>query len=116
MNVAPRTLRWLLNRRLAWALLWMLVILLIATGINLVGIRIIGDVNGWSHWLQIHSLYFLAWRLCLYGATAYGWWWMRERIRRREPAAEARTHLRRTEVAAVLAILVLEATVFLQSP
>jgi hypothetical protein len=31
-----------------------------------------------------HAGYFLVWRLCLYGATAYGWVWMRRRLLARE--------------------------------
>jgi hypothetical protein len=101
--------------RLTTSLFWVLAILVIATAVNLVGIRIAGDVSGWGRWLQSHSLYFLAWRLCLYGGTAYGWWWMRNRVLRREAAAETRTRFRRSEVAAVLTVLALETAVFVQS-
>lgn len=104
-----------LFRRLSTSLLWMLAILVIAAAVNLVGIRIAGDVSGWSRWLQSHRLYFLGWRMCLYGGTAYGWCWMRNRVLRREPAAETRTRFRRAEVAAALTILALETAVFVQS-
>jgi hypothetical protein len=101
--------------RLTTSLLWGLAILVIVGAVNLVGIRIAGDVSGWSRWLQTHSLYFLGWRLCLYGGTAYGWWWMRNRVLRREGVEESRTRFRRAEVAAALAVLALETAVFVQS-
>lgn len=102
--------------RLTTSLLWALAIFVIAAAVNLVGIHIVGDVSGWSRWLQSHSLYFLGWRMCLYGGTAYGWWWMRNRVLRREAVAETRTRFRRAEVAALLAVVALEGTVFVQSP
>ena len=105
-----------LFHRTATSLLWALAILGIAVGVNLVGIRIAGSVAGWNRWLQEHSLYFLGWRLCLYGGTAYGWWWMRSRVLRREPAGDTRNRFRRIEVAAVLAVLALEGTVLVHSP
>jgi hypothetical protein len=107
-------LRRVFSRRRVRRLLWLFVIVVSAIGVNLIGIRIMGDVVGWSRWMQSHSGYFLAWRLCLYVATACGWWWMRQRVLHRESTAHARVRLRRTEVAAVLAILALEVTVSLR--
>ena len=92
-------------------LLWSLLVALIAATVNLIGIRIVGSVTGWAHWLQTHGTSFLIWRLCLYGGTAWGWWWMRERVRHREPGSERR--LRRVELAAVLAIITLECVALL---
>ena len=54
------------------------------------------------------------WRLLLYAATAYGWWWMRGRLRQREPSAEAHQRLRRTEIAAVTALVLLEGSQLLR--
>lgn len=105
----------LFNRRLWLTLLWMATIALVALGINLLGIHALGSANAWSHWLAVHRWHFLAWRLCLYGATAYGWWWMRGRIMRRELLPETAARLRRTEFAALLAILALEGSAFMQS-
>lgn len=99
-------LRWYPLRRFLWALLCALALVLIAALVNVIGIRVVGDVNSWAHWLRAHRGDFLAWRLFLYGATAWGWWWMHERVRRREPGAHAR--LLRVEIAAVLVILALE--------
>jgi hypothetical protein len=104
----------LLSRRLAWALAWIALVVLVAVGINLVGIRLVGDVDGWTRWLDERAGYFLAWRLCLYGATAYGWIWMRRRLRERVPSAE--TGLRRGEIGAVATIALLEVSLLWRSP
>ena len=108
-------LRRLLGSRLITALLWSLILVAVAAGVNIVGIRAVGDVNGWSRWLTAHGPWFLAWRLCLYGFTAWGWWWMRERIRAREPNGEALTRLRRVEAAGLLAILVVESVTLIHT-
>jgi len=108
MKLTKRT--WLFNRSLGKALLWTTFIVLVATGINLVGIRLIGDISAWNRWLDDQSGYFLAWRLSLYGATGYGWLWMRHRL-----SQDADTHQRlvRAEVGAVAALLILEVSVWL---
>src|SRR5579863_7561425 len=103
LDAVPRALRWLGHSRILSALLWGLLVVLSAVTVNVIGIRIVGSVNGWAHWLHAHRAFFLVWRLCLYSVTACGWWWMRERVRQREPGADRR--LRRVELAAVLAIV-----------
>ncbi|MGH8289619.1 MAG: hypothetical protein ACREV7_11405 [Steroidobacteraceae bacterium] len=112
LSVIPRALRWLPLRQLLWALLGGLALILFAAAVNVIGIRVVGDVNGWAHWLRVHRGDFVAWRLFLYGVTGWGWWWMRERVQRREPGAHAR--LLRVEIATVLVILALEGVAFLQ--
>jgi len=107
-------LRRLFNARLGWALLWTLLVVLAAVAVNLAGIRLIGSLGGWSHWLRAHAGCFLIWRLCLYTATGYGWWWMRQRLRRRETSPDAHRRLLRTEIAAVLSIVLLESSVLLR--
>lgn len=116
MNMAGRTMQSLFNRRVAWTVLGVLAIVMIAATVNVVGIRVVGNIDGWRRWMQSMSPYFLAWRVCLYGATAYGWGWMHKRIKRRERNPDTAARLRRTEVAAVLAVLVLEVAVLLQAP
>jgi hypothetical protein len=54
------------------------------------------------------------WRLCLYGATVYGWVWMRRRLLAREEDAQARRRLVRSEIAGVVAIVALEASLLMQ--
>lgn len=89
-------------------------ILMVVVAVNVIGIGIVGDVNEWTRWIQAHRLHFAAWRGLLYVLTTIGWWWMRSRVLDREPNVDARTRLRRTEIAAVLAISTLEAITFLQ--
>ena len=110
----PR-LRWLFSRRAAKALLWTVVLVAAAVGANLLGIYLVGSVAGWERWLAAASGYFLVWRLCLYGATAYGWMWMRRRLLAREgDDTQARLRLVRSEIAGVIVIVALEASLLMQ--
>ena len=106
--------RWLFNRRAAKAQLWTKVLAAVAVGANIVGIYLVGSVAGWERWLAAAAGYFLVWRLCLYGATAYGWVWMRRRLLAREDDAQARRRLVRSEIAGVVAIVALEASLLMQ--
>ncbi len=89
-------------------MLWTAALLAGAIGVNLVGIRIAGGVEGWQGWLHAHATSFFAWRLLLYAGTAAGWCWMRRRLLTREPDAVAVQRLWRAEAAAVVAIVALE--------
>lgn len=110
----PR-LRWLFSQRAAKALLWTVVLVAAAVGANLLGIYLVGSVAGWERWLAAASGYFLVWRLCLYGATAYGWVWMRRRLLARErDDTQARRRLVRSEIAGIVAIVALEASLLMQ--
>ena len=80
----------------------------VAVIVNLIGIRSVGGIDHWTQWLRVHAGAFLVWRLCLYGVTGWGWVWMRQRLTRRESSVEARHRLVRIEVAAVLAIALIE--------
>ena len=115
MNAAWLRPRWLFSRRAAKALLLAVVIIAAAVGANLVGIYLVGSVAGWERWLAASAGYFLVWRLCLYGATVYGWVWMRRRLLAREEDAQARRRLVRSEIAGVVAIVALEASLLMQS-
>jgi len=86
----------------------------VAVGANIVGIYLVESVAGWERWLAAAAGYFLIWRLCLYGATAYGWVWMRRRLLAREDDAQARRRLVRSEIAGVVAIVALEASLLMQ--
>jgi hypothetical protein len=101
---------WLFNRSLGRALFWAAFVVLVAAGINLVGISIVGDVSAWGRWLDDHAGYFLIWRLCLYGAVCYGWLRMRRRL---SQDADTRQRLIRAEIGAVVAVLLLEVSVWL---
>ena len=99
--------RWLL------VALWILLIAVAAAAINAAGIRLVGGVGAWEQWLAQHEVHSLVWRLMLYGATGYGWWWMRARLLLREPGVATRVRLLRVEVAAVLTVVILEGAVLL---
>jgi len=99
---------WLFKRRVAFALLWMLAVAGIAAGVNVVGLHVVGSIAGWEQWLREHSAHFLVWRLLVYAATVYGWWWMRRRLREREPSAKAHQRLLRVEIGAVVTLVLLE--------
>ena len=75
---------------------------------------VIGSIAGWQQWLAGAAGYFLVWRLCLYGATAYGWVWMRRRLLARETDTQARRRLHRTEIAGLVTIVTLEASLLTQ--
>ena len=115
MNAAWLRPRWLFSRRAAKALLWTAVITAAAVVANIVGIYLVGSVAGWEPWLAASAGYFLMWRLCLYGATAYGWVWMRRRLLTREADPQARRRLLRSEIAGVIAIVALEASLLMQA-
>lgn len=100
--------RWLFNRRVGFAFLWTGLLLTVAITINLAGIRLLGGIDTWEHWMREHAGYFLAWRLLLYCGVACGWWWMRKRLQSREPDMESRRRLVRLEICAVVALGVLE--------
>src|SRR3546814_4741663 len=101
MNAAWFKARWLLNRRTARTLLWTVLLLAMAVAANVAGIYVIGSIAGWEQWLAEASAFFLLWRLCLYGATAYGWVWMRRRLLARQYDPQTRRRLLRTEIATV---------------
>jgi len=108
----------LLRRRAAKGLLWAVALVVAAVGANIAGIHFLGSVAGWERWLAASSGYFFAWRLCLYGATACGWMWMRRRLLAREAEngadALARWRLIRSEVAGLIAVVALEVSLVLQ--
>jgi hypothetical protein len=116
LNLKWLRMRWLFNRRTGRALAWTLILLTLAVAANVAGIALVGSVARWQHWMAQASSYFLIWRLCLYGATVYGWLWMRRRLLAREPGDEARRRLIRVEIAGALAITALEVSLFVQAP
>lgn len=118
LRMTWRPLRWLFSRRAVKALLWTMVLIAAAVGANIAGIFLVGSVAGWERWLSAAAGYLLVWRLCLYGATAYGWAWMRRRLLSREDQdggdRQARRRLVRSEIAGVVAIVALEASLLMQ--
>ncbi len=108
-------LRWLFNRRVGRALLWMLGLLAVAIAANVVGIRLAGSLEGWQRWMIDNAGLFFVWRVLLYAGTVRGWLWMRRRLRAREPEGGSQQRLLRVEIAAVLAVIALEASQFMQA-
>lgn len=76
--------RWLLNclfnKYTGWTLLCFIALGCVAFAVNMLGIRMIGDIDHWTQWLKAKAVFFLLWRICLYVIIAYGWWWMRKRV------------------------------------
>jgi len=114
MSAAWLRPRWLSGRRVAMMLLRTVLIAAATVAANVAGIVLLGSVAGWERWLAATTGYFLVWRLCLYGATVCGWVWMRRRLLAREADARARRRLIRAEVAGVVAIVALEASLLLR--
>lgn len=118
-SLLMRTLRmrWLFNKRVGFTLLWIGGLLVVASLVNVIGIRVAGDIQNWSLWLKENASLFLVWRLCLYGAVGYGWWWMRQRVITREvqeiPKAAAQSRFIRIEACTMCILLVLEVSLFL---
>jgi|SRR5579872_5908582 len=88
---------------------------LLAFFVNTAGIWLLGGVNGWVRWFHGHRIHFLFWRLCVYGVTVAGWLWMRRRIVSAECDEATAVRLIRAEVAAMAAVVLIEATILLQS-
>ncbi|AHC45636.1 MULTISPECIES: hypothetical protein [Pseudomonadota] len=115
MSAAWMRPRWLFNRRVAKVLLWVALVLSAAIAANVAGNWFLGGIVGWEQWLADASGYFLLWHLFLYAATAYGWVWMRRRLLVREPGTQAKHRLIRAEIAGVVAIVALEASLLAQA-
>ncbi|SPZ02581.1 Uncharacterised protein [Pseudomonas luteola] len=104
--VAKRPL--LLSSRLWMPLLASILVVLVALAFDLAGIKHLGSVQAWSAWRNEAYWYFFAWRLCLYAGLAYGWWWMRKRVLKREPTMQARARLRNGGLGGVVTLVVFE--------
>lgn len=113
MNETMNRMRFGWFGKLGKTLLWAGLILLLAIGVNLAGIRMLGSIDAWKGWMTTNETGFFVWRLLFYAGIAYGWWWMRGRLLAREPGADVRGRMRRIEVAAVLTFIALEGSRFL---
>lgn len=100
---------WVWGRRASITAFWLVALIVVAVAVNLIGIRVAGGIEAWQQWLRGHAAYFLAWRLCLYGGIAYGWWRVRGRVIQRDPTASARARIACVEIAAVVVLALLEA-------
>lgn len=114
MNLGWLRLRWLFSRHAGRSLLWVALLFTAAVIVNVIGIRLLGDIDAWQRWMEDHTGHFLAWRLLLYAGTTGGWMWMRRRLLIRESDVAARQRLQRTEIAVVLAVVALESSALLR--
>lgn len=101
-------------RRVAVALLWCAPVGITAILAHVLGIRLLGGVDGWQRWLQTHAGLFALWRCGLYTLTGWGWWWVHRRVRLREPDVETQRRLLRIEIAALIAVVLLEGSAWLR--
>lgn len=106
-------LGWLFNKQVAWGLFWLILMILIALGVCMVGVRIAGDIEQWENWLIRYALVFLLWRMVLYAGLIYGWVWMRKRVIAREAGnGSDQTQIKRRllvcEVCAIVVMLMME--------
>lgn len=107
---------WPLLKSAVWGILVTLfALVLLAFVINAVSVASLGSTNRWARWIQGHRLYLLLWRVLLYAITVYAWIPMRRRVLSAEADAAA-VRLLRAEVAAGVAVVLIEATVFFQTP
>jgi hypothetical protein len=105
--------QWLINRRLGRALLKGFLVGLAVTMI-LAGLRHI-PVKDWQGFLDEHAGLFFVWRLALYGVIVWGWRRLRHlRQSEFESAPESRQRWRRTEIAVVGTVILLEVGHLLQ--
>lgn len=85
-------------------LLWSALILGVAFVVNVMGIEMAGGIEAWRQWLDQAAGSFRGWRMCLYAALGYGAF----RFYRSQISNGQRRELRRTAVAAVLVLTLLE--------
>ena len=107
---------WLFNRRVGCASLWASVLIGVCVVINLVGIHLLGGIGQWERWMAAHAGHFLAWRAGLYAALSVAWIRLRRKVVAVDAPIHAQVRLLRAEIAAVIAIVVLESTVLLRTP
>lgn len=100
------------HQRAIRLLLWT-VLLGLSLAATIAGINLVGTGNNWQRGLGDTAAGFFIWRVCLYGATACGWRWMRRRLLACEAGDDVRRRLIRTEVAGVIAIVALETSLLI---
>ncbi len=110
--MSPRL--WPRGLRAAKVVLGTVLLVVAAVAASIAGIYLVGSVPDWERRLAAAADYFLVWRLCLYGATACGWVWVRRRLLAREADTQVRARLLRIEIAGVAALVVLESSLLMQ--
>ncbi|WP_372178574.1 hypothetical protein ACCQ23_10005 [Xanthomonas axonopodis pv. phyllanthi] len=101
-----------LGRSLGRVAFWLGVLIAVTVAVNVLGIRLLGYIYTWNHWLRAYVGYFFAWRIMLYTGAAWVWRRLLTRLHQHGTSIEDLARACRIEVAAVLAILLLEASHF----
>ncbi|WP_426139205.1 hypothetical protein [Pseudomonas sp. DWP3-1-2] len=92
-----------------WRLIGLLVLLIsVATLINLYGIHILGSLENWKAWRAESYEYLLVWRLAVYALLVTGWLRVRQRLL--EPEPQMKWRIKRAEFAAATACILFEIT------
>ena len=92
-----------------WRVIGLLVMLItVATLINLYGIYILGSLENWQAWRAESYEYLLAWRLALYALLI--WTWLAVRPRVLSPAPQIKRRIQRAEFAAAMTCILFEIT------
>ncbi|WJJ93288.1 hypothetical protein [Neopusillimonas aromaticivorans] len=99
---------------LALAVGWLGLLVVLMAGLQALNPHLIEQAAHWQPWVQRHAGVFLIWRLMLYGGIAWGWWRLRRRLLQQPTIPpDTRKRLRRTQWAAVMALLLLEGSLLL---
>ncbi|WP_095101669.1 hypothetical protein [Pseudomonas sp. Irchel 3A5] len=92
-----------------WRVIGLLMMLItVATLINLYGIYILGSLENWRAWRAESYEYLLAWRLAVYALLVWAWLSVRPRVL--NPAPQMRRRIRRAEFAAAMTCILFEIT------
>lgn len=97
-------------RSVGSATIWIGLLIALAVAINVLGIRAVGGAAAWEQWLRAHAGFFLAWRILLYTVAILFWRRLGVRLQQAGAGVEELARIRRVEIAAVLAVLLLEAS------
>lgn len=89
-----------------WVMLW--------TCISVIGILHMGGVMAWFEWRRDHAWLLFAWRMCLYAAVAYGLWWRRQQVLKRNDTPKVRARLHRVDLLALFTMAMAEVHVDLR--
>ncbi|WP_460149036.1 hypothetical protein [Pseudomonas sp. S3_E10] len=81
--------------------LWTLMLLGGAFLVNVLGVGFAGNIDAWRQWLDQSAGYFRWWRMGLYAVLGYGAYYLYR-------SSHQQQHLRRTGIAAVLVLSLLE--------
>lgn len=99
----------LISKNLFTIVIWIVALSLMVALVHFAGKQLLDQSIDWNTWLQNNATYFFIWRTVIYALTAYGWFNMRKRVLQRELSLDSIKRFKRTEIAALIAIIVFEA-------